>query len=80
MKNETHTWSEGLQQETLNAISEMRINPDGKLRFKNRHKGGAYMTFQDLLSGKLSLTDNESGEVSEFADTEELLTAGWAVD
>jgi hypothetical protein len=38
------------------------------------------MSVQDLLSGKLSLTDKESGEAIEFASTEELLAAGWAVD
>jgi hypothetical protein len=80
MKEQTNTWSEGLQQETRDAISEMRINPDGKLHFKNCHKGYAYMSVQDLLSGKLSLTDKESGEAIEFASTEELLAAGWAVD
>ena len=80
MNTENNTWSQGLQQETRDAISEMRINPDGKLYFKNKHKGHAYMSAQDLMSGKLSLTNIESGAAIEFADMEELLTAGWAVD
>lgn len=80
MNNETKTWSEGLQQETRDAVSEMRINPDGKLHFKNKHKGHAYMSAQDLMSAKLSLMNTESGEVIDFEDMEELLTAGWAVD
>ena len=38
------------------------------------------MTIQDLLCGKLFLTDKESRQVSEFADVDELLNAGWAMD
>ncbi len=81
MRNETNTWSEGLQQQTRDAISEMQVSPhDGKLHFKNYDKGFAFMTIQDLLGGKLSLTDKENGQVFEFADVDELLNAGWAMD
>lgn len=80
MNTETNTWSEGLQQETRDAVSEMRINPDGKLYFKNKHKGHAYMSAQDLMAGKISLTNMENREAIDFADMEKLLTAGWAVD
>ena len=80
MKDNTNIWSEGLQQQTRAAISEMRINPDGKLHFKNHSKSGAFITAQDLMRGKLSLTDKENGRVSEFADADDLLAAGWAID
>jgi hypothetical protein len=80
MNNENKSWSEVLQQETRDAISEMRINPDGKLNFKSHGKGGAFITAHDLMRGKLSLTNTENGQVFEFANTDELLAAGWAVD
>ncbi len=58
----------------------MQISPhDGKLHFKN-HDCYAFVTIQDLLCGKLSLTDKESEQVSEFADIDELLNAGWVMD
>ena len=80
MNNEKKSWSEELQQETREAISEMRINPDGKLRFKSHGNGGAFITAHDLMHGKLSLTNTEGGQVVEFANIDELLAAGWAVD
>ena len=80
MKKEQNSWSKGLQQETRDAISEMRISPDGKLHFKKHDSRGAFMTAQDLMRDKLSLTDKESAHVFEFADVEELLDTGWAVD
>jgi hypothetical protein len=81
MSNDTNTWSKGLQQQTRDAISEMRVSPhDGKLHFKNHDKGYAFMTIQDLLCAKMSLTDKENGQVSEFVDSDELLNAGWAID
>jgi hypothetical protein len=80
MNNDNKSWSEGLQQETREAITKMRINPDGKLRFKSYGSGGAFITAHDLMRGKLSLTNTENGQVVEFANTDELLAAGWAVD
>ena len=81
MRNETNTWSEGLQQQTRDAISEMQVSPhDGKLHFKNHDNRYAFMTIQDLLCGKLSLTDKENGQVSEFTNVEKMLDAGWAID
>ena len=76
----TNSWSKELQQETQDAIGEMRINPDGKLHFKNHEGRYAFMSAQDLMRGKLSLTNKENAQVSIFANIEELLDAGWAVD
>lgn len=59
----------------------MQVSPyDGKLHFKKHESCYAFMTIQDLLCGKLSLADKENGQVSEFADVDELLSAGWAID
>lgn len=81
MRNKTNTWSEGLQQQTRDAISEFRVSPhDGNLHFKNHDNRFSFMTIQDLLCGQLSLADKENGQVCEFADVEKLLDAGWAVD
>lgn len=81
MKFETKNWSEDLQQQTRDAVSKIQLSPhDGKLHFKNYDSHYAVMTWQDLSSGKLCLTDKENGQVSKFADTEEMLVAGWAID
>jgi len=81
MTPKTNNWSEELQQQTRDAISEIRVSPyDGNLHFKNSGGCFAFMTIQDLLGGKLSLTDKENGQVFEFADLNELLNAGWAMD
>jgi len=81
MENENKTWSEGLQQQTRDAISELGVfTPDGRLHFKNRGKGYAFAAVLDLYHGKLSLTDKETGEVVEFGNVDELLAAGWAID
>jgi hypothetical protein len=81
MKNEINIWSRRLQQQTRAAISEMQVSPhDGNLHFKNYDKRYSFMTIQDLLCGKLSLTDKENGQVSEFVNTDDLLDAGWAID
>lgn len=80
MKSEPSGWSEGLQQQTREALSEMRINPDGKLHFKNSDSRFAFMTAEDMLSGELSLTDKNNGHISEFVDVDELLNSGWAID
>lgn len=80
MNKEPNTWSEGLQQQTRDAIGEMQINPDGKLHFKNHDSRGGFITAQDLICEKLSLTDKENGQVSEFANTDELLAADWVID
>lgn len=80
MNHEINTWSEALQQETRDAIGEMRIGPDGRLHFKSRGKGSAFMTAQNLACGKLLLANKENDQVFEYADVDELLAAGWAVD
>lgn len=81
MRIEPNIWSEILQQQTRDAISEVRVSPhDGNLHFKSHDNRYSFMTVQDLLLGKLSLTDKDNGRVSEFANTDELLNAGWAMD
>lgn len=81
MTSENIPWSEGLQEQTRDAIIEMGVSPhDGKLHFKSRDNRYAFMTIQDLLCGKLFLADKENGEVFEFADVDGLLNAGWAID
>lgn len=80
-KNNTNKWSSTLQQQTRDAINDIQISPhDGKLHFKNCDKRAACLTANDLLGGRLSLTDKVSGHVSEFADADGLLAAGWAID
>jgi hypothetical protein len=81
MKNENNTWSEGLQRQTREAISEMRASPyDGKLHFKNYENRFAFINIQDLMCSKLYLTDKENGQLHDFVDVDALLDAGWVID
>lgn len=58
----------------------MQIGSDGKLHFKGIGGGYAFMTAADMLEGRLIIADKDSGQLSEFADVEGLLSAGWVID
>ncbi len=74
-------WSQALQQQTLECISEGIFNPlDGNLHFKHIDGRYASMTAHCLLNGTLRLTDKDSGETISFETAESLVEAGWAVD
>lgn len=80
MNTENKSWSEGLQQQTKDAISELHFSPDGNLHFKNINGGCAYITVQNLMKGNLLLVGSKTDELHQFASVDDLLAAGWAID
>jgi hypothetical protein len=81
MTSETLVWSEDLRQQTRTFILEMRVSHyDGMLHFKHADGHFAICGFQDLLSGRLILTRQITGQMFEFDDIDALLNAGWVID
>ena len=79
--NEHPGWSASLLSQTREAISGIQVSPhDGNLHFKSHDYGGAVMTIDDLLAGRMRLIDKNGGTVTEFSDVEQLIDAGWAID
>lgn len=74
------SWSEGLQQQTRDAIAQLPMTPDGNIHFKHSTLGGAFATLGDLCNDRLVLRSKGGAEVQQFDDVEALLQAGWAVD
>jgi hypothetical protein len=82
-ESSSQSWSENLKQETREAISEMRVtpSPDGKIYFKSRNQGSAFMYANDLMSANLSLFGAENEELlTKFTNVDELLASGWVID
>jgi hypothetical protein len=73
-------WSEGLQQQTRDAIEQLPVTADGCLHFKHATLGCAYATYNDLWCDRLVLLANKGGAVYLFDDVDALLQAGWALD
>jgi len=80
MATATTPWSEGLQEQTRDAIKEMRVAPDGCLHFKHKTLGYASITLDDVLSNRLVLHAKKSDVEFVFSDVTALLLGGWAVD
>lgn len=74
-------WSAELQQQTRNAINELRVSPfDGLLHFKNHDGHFSALTLNHLLSGRLTITDKQSAQIYDYANVDALIDAGWAID
>ena len=80
MATTTALWSEGLQEQTRDAIKEMRVAPDGRMHFKHKTLGYASITLDDILSNRLVLHAKKSDLEYVFSDVTALLLGGWAVD
>lgn len=74
------SWSEPLQQQTRDAIEQLPATADGCLHFKHATLGYAHATYDDLCSDRLVLHANKGDDVYRFAEVEDLLHAGWALD
>lgn len=75
----TH-WSEGLQQQTRDAIEQLPVTADGCLHFKHGTLGFAHATYDDLCDDRLVLLANKGDDAYHFDDVDALLQAGWAID
>ena len=76
----TSHWSEGLQQQTRDAIEQLPVTADGCLHFKHATLGYAYATYEELCEDQLVLLANKDDDVYHFDDVDALLQAGWAID
>jgi len=75
-------WSDHLKAETRKAIENIDVlgTQDGHLVFKNLAGGFGIASMQDLVSGRLRITDVRTGGQSVFGTTDALIAAGWAID
>lgn len=73
-------WSEELQQQTRDAIEQLRVTADGRLRFKHATLGYAYATYDDLCNNRLVLYSDRGGDTHHFPLINNLLQAGWVLD
>jgi hypothetical protein len=80
MATVTTPWSEGLQEQTRDAIKELRVAPDGRMHFKHKALGYAYISLEDMVSNRLVLHAKKGDLEYAFSDVAALLTGGWAVD
>ena len=76
----TSSWSESLQEQTRDAIAKIAVGPGGKLHFKHRTNGFAYMSLGNLVEGRLLLIEKKSAQGVLFTDVDALLAGGWVID
>ena len=76
------TWSDSLRNQTRQSIEDMFVSPaDGCLHFKHIDGAKGTIGFEDLFAGRLQITEKANPQATHrYADVDELLRAGWAVD
>ena len=73
-------WSQSLQSQTMDALRNGKIAPDGKLHVKHKSEGFAHFLAEELIAGKLLLHPKAHGAAVEFNTPEAVPAAGWAID
>lgn len=73
-------WSASLQEQTREAIDEMRVAPDGMLHLKHKTLGYGSITMESLASESLVLHSKKTDTDIRLDDVQTLLDAGWAID
>ena len=74
-------WSNELRQATKVAIEELAMLPaDDHLCFKHIRSGYGVIAFADLMRGNLRIIVRDTGKAIVFANADELIGAGWALD
>jgi len=74
-------WSDGLMQATKAAIEQWTVLPGGdQLCFKHIGSGFGIIDFADLMRGNLRMTVRGTAKAVTFADADDLISAGWAID
>jgi hypothetical protein len=75
-----HTWSEGLQQQTRDAIESMMVSPISHcIHMKSTHGQYGTISAENMLRGNLDI-DIVKGNTTHFDSLNDLLAAGWALD
>jgi hypothetical protein len=80
MNMPTTPWSQSLQEQTREAVDEMRVAPDGLMHFKHKTLGYATICFDNICASRFLLRPKKDGTEHEFADVDGLLAGGWVVD
>ena len=75
-----HQWSSELRDETRRVLSDLPPFPDGRIHMKHIDGGTGYFELPDLVAGKLMLRLDGDARGLTFADADEAIVAGWAVD
>ena len=79
MTDPAKTWSTSLQDATRRVIGELDFVSD-PVCLKCIDGRFGTLSAANLLSRKLSVVDRKTGQKTAFADVEELIRTGWAVD
>lgn len=75
-------WSDVLKSRTRDVIEGggMFATRDGRLHLKHIVSGFGVMAEEDLLRGVLRVVNVRTGAETTFANADELIAAGWALD
>ena len=74
-------WSDELRQATRAAIEEWAILPiEDRVCFKQISSGFGAIDVADLMRGNLRMIVGGTGKAIVFANADELIGAGWALD
>ena len=74
-------WSVELRRRTKMAVEEWAMLPaDDHVCFKHIRSGYGVIAFADLMRGNLRLIVRDTEKEIVFANGEELIAAGWAID
>ena len=81
MNTTGEVWSSELREQTRKAVDDFDFASLGDLvAFKHVDGRFGAITISDLISGRLELTVRRSGDIEMFADAQQLIDAGWAID
>lgn len=77
-----HEWSDSFKAETRDVIrrGDILCTRDGQIHVKHAHSGFGTVAVDDLVRGVPKVVDRRTGEETTFADADELVAAGWALD
>lgn len=77
---EIKQWSAGLREQTRQALLSVPAAPDGRLHMKHVEGYFASIDLLDLLAGNYLLRRKGSDEQHPYADAEDVISNGWAID
>ena len=81
MPNSDAQWSDELMRATKAAIEEWAMLPSGDgLCFKHISSGFGVIELADLMRGSLRMIVRGTGKTVAFANADDLIDAGWAID
>lgn len=81
MTDHQEQWSETLNKATRDALDRLTFVPDGDIVCL-KHADGRFgmIAVDDVLRQNLKLIDRKTKQETTFANADELIRAGWALD